>query len=143
MNNTQLIQLSVLVVIIFVLVAFANNIEAAIRRLLGNEKEPEFGDTPVPPGTVDADFDPLFYVTRLWDELNGIAIDGSPRCQAYRELMDTNDTEFVIVTNQFLATTGRSLRSMMNDTWHSGCSFFGIQWDDRVIARMRQLNVRG
>ena len=29
----------------------------------------------------------------------------------------------------------------MNDTWQSGCTLFGIQWDERVYDRMQQLNV--
>lgn len=91
-------------------------------------------------GDVDAAFAIDSYVSDLVDVLGKWLFDGSPRCQAYKRLMELNDNEFIAVLNAYYAATGNTLRGDMNGTFQSGCTIFGTQWDDKVYKRMKRLN---
>lgn len=145
MNNKQLLQIGVLLVMVIAFVAFAKNINRAVKRLFGNLDEgPDVQNTPVPPISVGPEFDADYFVTRLWEVTSAnYYLDGGARCDAYAELMSTNDAEFVIVCNEFWRQSKRSLRSAMDGTWYNGCSIFKTQWDKKIYNRMRELNVKG
>jgi len=143
MSNKQLLQIGVIVLIVLVVASFSTNINRFFRRIFGNSTIPAPDPTPLPEGEFSPDFDALYYVSRLRQVLSETLLDASPRCDAYRELIQLNDAEFVHVTNEYLEIIGRSLRADMENTWQSGCSIFSVQWDNRVIRRMDELKIRG
>lgn len=144
MSTKQLIQIGVIVLIVIVFVAFATNIDKAIRNLFGGiNDEVDHELTPLPPGTVSPGFDPLSYVSRLREVLSTWMVVSTSRCDVYKRLMELGDREFVMVTNAYLEETERSLRADMDAAWRSGCSWFATQWDNRVRDRMDELQVRG
>lgn len=123
----------------------------AIQRLFGFGSDTEdrvfnpldYQPTPYVPdgGPIRPQFHPDSVVAELKDVLETALFDASPRCRAYRRLLELTDNEFILVINTFYEKLGKSLRQAMNDTWQSGCTLFGIQWDERVYDRMQQLNV--
>lgn len=125
----------------------------AIRRLFGFGKTAEgqvfnpvnWEPTPFIPESppVEDIFDPDSMVSELKDVLESSLFDASPRCRAYKRLVGLSDNEFILVANTFYQKLGKTLRQAMNDTWQSGCTIFGTQWDERVYDRMEQLNVIG
>ncbi|WP_282782238.1 hypothetical protein [Phaeodactylibacter xiamenensis] len=144
-NNKQLIQVGVSVVILVVLVVFVTSASKAIRRMFGFGEEqqdlpetPLAGDQPIP-----LDFDPLPLTTRLYEVLNSWLLDASPRCKAYKQMMELTDNEFIMVCNAYYNNYGRSLRSDMDATLQSGCTVFWTQWNNRVRRRMDELKVVG
>lgn len=124
----------------------------AIRKLFSwgqDAEEDVFPDvkwkpTPYTPdgGALRPGFNPDSYVSELKDVLETSLFDASPRCRAYRRLVEeTNDNEFIEVLNTFYQRLKKTLRQAMNDTWQSGCTIFGTQWDERIYDRMESLNV--
>lgn len=117
----------------------------AIRNFFGFSKptvKVQWNATPyIPSGGDLAGFDPEPYIAELYDVLKGWLLDGSVRCSAYKRLMALQDNEFIAVVNTYYETFGTTLRQDMNDTWQSGCTIFGKQWDQKIYDRLGDLNI--
>lgn len=149
--RTEYLKWALLAVVALLLLALAIYGWKAIRRLFGFGpvgedqvfKPVHWAPTPYLPdgGPLRPDFKVDSVVAELKDVLETTLFDASPRCRAYRRLMDLTDNEFIAVLNSFYEKLGKTLRQAMNDTWQSGCTIIGTQWDEKVYDRMEQLNV--
>ncbi len=63
------------------------------------------------------------------------------RCTAYEKYMSLNHNEFIAVANAYYNLYNRTLRSDINKTFVSGCSFFGTNWEEKVLLRMDDLGI--
>lgn len=146
-DQSKLIKYSLIAVALIIVIAILVYAVKAIRNFFGFKEEEEtrvvFSNTPYVDGggSIDASFPIESHVSELHNVLGEWLIDASPRCAAYERLMDLSDNEFIAVLNAYYDTYGETVRSKMNATIQSGCSFFGKQWDDRVQERMDRLNV--
>ena len=127
-----------------ILIVFISSSAKAIKRLFGFEDDrPQYQDTPM---VVDVplplSFDPTPMVVRL-KEVHGFMLDASPRCKAYKALMELGDNEFIMVCNEYYRNGGDTLRSDIESTFQSGCSVFGTNWQSKVLKRMENLKVIG
>ncbi|NRB54050.1 MAG: hypothetical protein HRU41_40755 [Saprospiraceae bacterium] len=130
-------------IVLLVIVIYAIK---AIRKLFGFSKpetvQIQWNPTPyLPDGGAIESFNPEPYLSELRDVLTNWLLDGSVRCRAYKRLMSLTDNQFIAVVNTYYETFGTTLRSDMNDTWQSGCSIFGKQWDEKIYDRMEDLKV--
>ena len=144
-NNKTIIQVGIAVLIVVILLLFLKKISNIFNSIFGTNVEIDYPPTPPvegePPRT---GFSPDPFVIRLKEVHQAWMLDAGPRCDAYRELMELNDNEFIEVVNKYYEAVGRSLRSDMDNTFQSGCnSLFAVQWDDRVRKRMDRLRING
>ena len=145
-DQSKLLKYSLIAIFIILALALLVYGIKSIRRFFGfedNSREVTFSFTPYVDtgGNVTEDFPVESYLSELHNVLDTWLLDASPRCKAYKRLMDLNDNQFITVLNGFYDTYGESLRSRMNSTWQSGCSVFSKQWDDQVLERMARLNI--
>lgn len=141
-DNRQLLQVAVAVAILAVLIVFISSSAKAIKRLFGfDDGRPQYQDTPlIVDVPIPVGYDPTPMVVRLM-EVHRWLLDASPRCRAYKALMDLGDNEFILVCNEYYRNGGRTLRSDMEATFQSGCSIFSTNWQDRVLKKMDDLGV--
>ncbi len=144
MGNKQILKVGVGLTIVVLLVVFVASFSMVIRRLFGFADSAEHEDTPFVPGEpLPVNFDPRALIARLTEVHEEWLLDASPRCGAYRRLMELTDNEFILVCNEYAKIIGDSLRSNMDSTFQSGCSVSGVKWDKRVRNRMDELNIIG
>lgn len=138
------ITIALVIVILIILVSFTTEFTGMFKRWFGEEDfEPvDYEDTPIPPGSLDPEFDSAPYVARLIEVLRFLW-DSSPRCDAYRRLLELSDPEFVIVCNDYKNQVGRTLRSDMDAQIYDGCNVFYNRYGVQVRERMDQLGVIG
>lgn len=146
-DNKQLIQIGVAVAILVILLVFISSAAKAIKRLFGfDDDTPPYQDTPMISGApLPIGFDATPMVTRL-KEVHGWTLDSgkdSPRCKAYKALMDLGVNEFIMVCNEYYKNGGNTLRSDIESTFHNGCGAFSTNWQKKVLKRMDELKVYG
>lgn len=141
-NNKQLVQIGITVAILVILIVFISSTAKAIKRLFGFDNDTTvYQDTPlITSEDMPIGFDPTPMVTRL-KEVHQWMFDASPRCDAYKALMGLRSNEFIMVCNEYYKNGGDTLRSDMDATFQSGCSFFFTKWDKKVRKRMDSLNI--
>ncbi|WP_282783251.1 hypothetical protein [Phaeodactylibacter xiamenensis] len=154
MTNKQILQIGIGIVIIAILITFATSASKAIRSIFGFSNEgdnsaEDVPDTPVVQGAEPAglDFNPVPLASRLRQVLTDWMLDASPRCDAYKKLIELNDNEFILLTNYYKNEYNSTLRSDMESTFQSGCSSFswavGANYYNQVIRRMDRLSING
>lgn len=68
-------------------------------------------------------------------------IDGSARCEAYKQLAELTDNQLITVANAYKNKKKQTIRQAMETTWADGCTMYASAWGDILRNRMRDLNI--
>lgn len=141
-KTSWILSAALIVLVLFLFYRFGRGATGLFNQWFREEDFVDHPDTPVPDGPIDPEFDPAPYVARLQEVLQFLW-DSSPRCDAYKRLLELTDAEFVIVCNAFKNDTGQSLRAAMDEQLYDGCNVFFNRHGVEVRRRMDALNVIG